>query len=257
MTKIMGIVNITPDSFSDGGRWFDHDAALAHARDLVAQGADMIDVGGESTRPGAPRVDEAEEIRRVVPLVEALAAEGVVVSVDTMRSATAKASIDAGAGIINDVSGGLADPAMFGVVAASGAEYVLMHWRAHSDVMQEATDYDDVVSDVVRELLVQRDAALAAGIARDRIILDPGLGFSKTGEHNWELLRRLDAFQALGHRVLVGASRKRFLTGARDRDVATAMITAWSAWHGAWAVRTHDVALQLDGVFVGEKLRSR
>lgn len=253
----MGIINITPDSFSDGGRWFDHDDALAHARELLAQGADMIDVGGESTRPGAPRVDEAEEIRRVVPLVEALVRDGVTVSVDTMRSATARASIDAGAAIINDVSGGLADPAMLGVVAASEAEYVLMHWRAHSDVMQEVASYDDVVADVIRELLVQRDAAVAAGIGADRIILDPGLGFSKTGGHNWELLRRLDEFQALGHRVLVGASRKRFLAGARDRDVATAMVTAWSAWHGAWAVRTHDVALQLDGVFVGSKLRSR
>lgn len=254
MTRIMGIVNVTPDSFSDGGHWFDAELAIAHAEELTAQGAEMIDVGGESTRPGAPRVPVEEEIRRVVPVVEALADKGMRVSVDTMRAATAKACIDVGASIVNDVSGGLADEDMFRVVAASGAEYVLMHWRGHSERMQDLAKYDDVVAEVTREVLAQRDRAVRLGIAPERIILDPGLGFSKTGEHNWELLRRLDEFLSLGHRVLVGASRKRFLAETRNRDVATAVVSAWSAFHGAWAVRTHEVPAQRDAIWIGEKL---
>lgn len=253
----MGIVNVTPDSFSDGGRWFGHDEALAHARSLLAQGAGIIDVGGESTRPGAPRVEQDEEIRRVVPVVRALADEGVCVSVDTMHAATAEASIAAGARIINDVSGGKADPAMLPLVAEAGVDFVLMHWRGHSETMQELAQYDDVVADVIEELLRQRDAALAAGIDGDRIVLDPGLGFSKTAEHNWEALRRLDEFQRLGHRVLVGASRKRFLSVAADRDVATAVLSAWSAYHDVWAVRTHEVPCQRDALTIGALLRRR
>ena len=257
MTAIMGIVNVTPDSFSDGGRWFGRHAALAQAHRLVAQGAAIIDLGGESTRPGAARVDEAEEIRRVVPVVETLAGEGIRVSVDTMRAGTAVASIEAGAAIINDVSGGKADPRMLPLVAAAGVDYVLMHWRGHSERMQSLADYDDVVGEVIAEMLAQRDVAVAAGIDADRIVLDPGLGFSKTAAHNWALLRSLDRFQALGHRVLVGASRKRFLDGASDRDIATAAVSAWSAIHDVWAVRTHEVPHQVDAITVGALLKSR
>ncbi|MDO5678606.1 MAG: dihydropteroate synthase, partial [Propionibacteriaceae bacterium] len=207
MTLVMGIVNVTPDSFSDGGRFLDTERALDHAREMLAQGASIIDVGGESTRPGAERVGLDEELARVVPLVQALAADGVRVSVDTMRATVAQACIEAGATIINDVSGGLADPDLLGVVASSSADFVLMHWRDHSTRMQSQTAYTDVLDDVLAELLGQRDRALAAGIDAERIILDPGLGFSKTWDHNWTLLRHLQRFQDLGHRVLVGASR--------------------------------------------------
>lgn len=257
MTKVMGILNVTPDSFSDGGRWFRHADAIAHGHQLVEQGAEIVDVGGESTRPGTERVvDEAEEIRRVVPVVEALARDGIVVSVDTMRAGVARASIEAGAGIINDVSGGLADTDMLGVVAGADVDFVLMHWRGHSATMQDLATYDDVVADVEREVLAQRDVAVEAGIDASRIILDPGIGFAKTAEHNWELLRHLDRFCALGHRVLVGASRKGFLGQiANDRDTATAVVSAWSALHGAWAVRTHEVPHQLDAIAVAGLLR--
>lgn len=262
MTLVMGIVNVTPDSFSDGGRWDTADAAVAHARELLGQGAGIIDVGGESTRPGAERVGEEEELRRVVPVVAALAEVGATVSVDTMRASVASRAVAAGAAIVNDVSGGRADPRMLEVVASSGAQMVIMHWRAHSSTMQDQTDYDDVVSDVTRELVAQRDAALAAGIPADRIILDPGIGFSKTLQQNWVLLRHLERFQGLGHRLLVGASRKGFLgevLGGRpadDRDVATAAVTAWCAAHGVWAVRTHEVEMQIDAVAVGARIRS-
>lgn len=257
MTKIMGIVNVTPDSFSDGGEWFEHDRAIAHARELVAQGAEIIDVGGESTRPGSAQIDAAEEIRRVLPVVEALVGDGTCVSVDTMRSETAAATIEVGAHIINDVSGGLADPNMLAVVAESDADYILMHWRGHLADPDALARYDDVVREVSDETLAQRDAAIAAGIPAERIILDPGLGFSKLEEHNWELLRRLDEFMNLGHKVLVGASRKRFLSSLDDRDLATAVISAWSAHHGVWAVRTHEVPSQVDAIRVAQRLSGR
>ncbi|WP_130507225.1 dihydropteroate synthase [Microterricola gilva] len=245
----MGIVNVTPDSFSDGGRWADPRAALAHAEQLVASGAHIIDVGGESTRPGAARVDPAAEQARVIPVIAALAEAGIPVSVDTMNAATAAAAASAGALIINDVSGGLADPAMADAVAASGLLYIAMHWRGHSENMQELASYGDVVTDVCAELAARVDALLAAGVAAEKIVLDPGLGFAKNTEHNWALLGRLGELRALGYPVLVGASRKRFLgallpDGAApgERDLPTAVVSVLSAQAGAWAVRVHDVA---------------
>jgi dihydropteroate synthase len=247
-TLVMGVVNVTPDSFSDGGRWFDPAAAIAHGEELIAQGADLVDVGGESTRPGAARVELAEELRRVIPVIRELSQRGIRVSVDTMRAATAEAAVEAGAEIINDVSAGLADEAMAEIAAASGARYVAMHWRGHSDRMERLAEYADVVREVRDELATRVDALIAAGVAADRVILDPGLGFAKRGEHNWQLLARLDELQALGLPVLVGASRKRFIgallpADARidDRDLPTAVISALSAQAGAWAVRVHDV----------------
>ncbi len=260
MTLVMGVLNVTPDSFSDGGSHDTFAAAVEHGRFLASQGAGIVDVGGESTRPGAERVPEDEEIARVVPVIEALARDGIVCSVDTMRASTALASAAVGAKIVNDVSGGLADPDMLRAVAKADAEYIAMHWRAHSTTMQEHTRYGDVVEDVVAELVTRRDAAIAAGIPGERIILDPGIGFSKTSEQNWQLLRRLDRFQSLGHRVLVGVSRKRFLgeiLGGREpqgRDVATAAVTTWCALKGIWAVRTHEVRSQLDVIAVGEEI---
>jgi dihydropteroate synthase len=244
----MGVVNVTPDSFSDGGRWFDADAAIAHGLDLVASGADIVDVGGESTRPGAARVEPDEELRRVVPVIRELAARGIRVSVDTMRAATAAAAVDAGAEIINDVSAGLADAAMARIAAESGARYVAMHWRGHSDRMDELAEYRDVAVEVRDELARRVDALVAAGVARDRLILDPGLGFAKRGEQNWELLARLDVLATLGLPLLVGASRKRFLGALLPegapvdaRDLPTAVVSALAAQAGAWAVRVHDV----------------
>ena len=260
-TIVMAVVNVTPDSFSDGGRWASRDAAVAHGLDLLAQGVAILDVGGESTRPGASRPSVDEELARVVPVVSALAAAGATVSVDTMRAAVAARAIDAGATIVNDVSGGLADPAMLDLIARTGVDYVLMHWRGHSDVMASLTDYDDVVADVTRELLVRARAAQDAGVDPDRIVLDVGLGFAKTGAQNWELLRNIDAFNALGYRQLVGASRKRFLgavTGrdAPERDAASAAVTMWCAQHGVWGVRTHSVREHLDAIAVAAALKS-
>ncbi|MDO5677629.1 MAG: dihydropteroate synthase [Propionibacteriaceae bacterium] len=260
MTLVMGILNVTPDSFSDGGAYLDTEVAIAHARAMLAAGATIIDVGGESTRPGSSRVGLEDELARVVPIVAALAADGVTVSVDTMRAKVASAAIDSGARIINDVSGGLADPDMLGVVAQSSADFVLMHWRDHSERFQATADYDDVVADVLGELLAQRDRAVEAGLAPERIILDPGLGFSKNWDHNWTLLRHLHRFEGHGHRVLVGASRKAFLgelLGGREplgRDGATAAVSFWAAQHGVWAVRTHDVTGQADAIAVARRL---
>ncbi len=248
-TLVMGILNATPDSFSDGGRHLALDDALAHARRMVEQGADVVDVGGESTRPGAARVEADEELARVLPVVRGLADEGILVSVDTMRAATAEACVAAGARIVNDVSGGLADPAMAGVVADSAVDYVAMHWRGHSATMAARATYADVVGEVRDELRARIDALTAAGIDPGRIVLDPGLGFAKDAAHDWQLLGSLDAVTDLGHRVLVGASRKRFLgrllpegASVEARDVPTAVVSALSARAGAWAVRVHDVA---------------
>lgn len=257
---IMGIVNVTPDSFSDGGRWFDADAAIAHGRELLAQGADVLDVGGESTRPGAERADEAEELRRVVPVIRALAEQGASVSVDTMRAAVAQAAVEAGAQIINDVSGGLADPRMGRVAAETGALFVAMHWRGHSERMQQLTEYDDLVADVCGELTAAVVALREAGVERRRLVVDPGFGFSKTAAQNWELLSRMDAFDVGGLPVLWGTSRKSFLGAAGrapamiaegvpvpaiGRDAATAATSLLAAQHGAWGVRVHDVASTL------------
>ncbi|MFG2820664.1 dihydropteroate synthase [Kitasatospora sp. NPDC048365] len=260
---VMGVVNVTPDSFSDGGLWLDPAKAVAHGLDLTARGADLVDVGGESTRPGAQRVTEQEELRRVIPVVRELAAAGVVVSVDTMRAAVAEQAVAAGARLVNDVSGGLADPAMAGVVAATGVPFVVMHWRGQSADMERLAVYgEDVVADVVGELTDRMNALLAAGVKEQQLILDPGLGFAKTSEHNWAVLGRLSALTALGRPVLVAASRKRFLgtllanpeTGeprpARQRDDATAAVSVLSAQAGAWAVRVHDVAGTADAVRV-------
>ncbi len=261
---MMGVVNVTPDSFSDGGRWLDADTAIRHGLELVAHGADLVDVGGESTRPGALRIDATEEARRVLPVIEGLAREGVVVSVDTMRSETARRSLDAGAAIINDVSGGRADPAMMALAASSGSPVVLMHWREHSATMQNHTQYDDLVADISAELQIQVDAALAAGVDPSQIILDPGLGFSKTGAQNWTVLAHLDAFVAMGHPLLVAASRKGFLgellstdAGPRPadgRDAATAAVTTLAAAAGVWCVRVHEVAASADAVRVAARL---
>jgi dihydropteroate synthase len=245
VTAIMGIVNVTPDSFSDGGRWRDVDAAIAHGLGLSEAGAAILDVGGESTRPGAEPVEPAEEQRRVLPVVRGLAERGVIVSVDTLHASTAAAAIELGASIVNDVSGGLHDPEMAAVVAGSGVDFVVMHWRGGAALRPA---HLDVVGEVRAELAERVAALVEAGVPAARIVLDPGLGFAKESHDNWRLLRDLDALGALGHRMLVGASRKRFLgallpDGApvEDRDLPTSVVSALSARAGAWAVRVHDV----------------
>ena len=259
-TRVMGVVNVTPDSFSDGGLLPDTASAVRHGLRLLDEGADLLDVGGESTRPGAGRVPEIEERARVLPVVEALAAAGAVVSVDTMRAGMAAAALDAGALVVNDVSGGLADGAMLPLVAQRGCAYVAMHWRGHSDGMQSRAVYDDVVHDVADELGARREAAVAAGVAPDRLLLDPGLGFAKQAEHSWSLLAALPRLAALGP-LLVGASRKGFLGAlladasgaprpARERDAASAALTVVAAQAGAWAVRVHEVRASADAVRV-------
>lgn len=263
---VMGVVNVTPDSFSDGGAFADTASAVEHGLALAAAGADIVDVGGESTRPGAERVSADEERRRVEPVVTALARAGVVVSIDTMRASTAASALDAGARVVNDVSGGRADPDLPAVVAAAGVPYVVMHWRAPSAQMQQHADYGDVVREVSDELRQRVDAVVAAGVAPERIIVDPGIGFAKNADHNWALLAHLDALLGLGHPVLVGASRKSFLGalladehGPRPtpgRDDATAAVTVVAALAGAWGVRVHDVAASADAVRVVARLRA-
>ncbi|MFB6520619.1 dihydropteroate synthase [Streptomyces sp. NPDC056401] len=259
---VMGVVNVTPDSFSDGGRWFDTTAAVKRGLDLVAQGADLVDVGGESTRPGASRVDEEEELRRVVPVVRGLASEGVVVSVDTMRASVAAQAVAAGARLVNDVSGGLADPDMIPAVAAAEVPFVVMHWRGFSDGMNRLAVYDDVLAEVTAELRTRIDAVVTGGIAPERLLVDPGLGFAKNAEHDLALVAHLSELRALGFPLLVAASRKRFLgrvlagaddaspPPARERDAATAAVTAIAAARGAWAVRVHEVRASADAVRV-------
>jgi dihydropteroate synthase len=261
----MGVVNVTPDSFSDGGRWFDAELAVKHGLDLVAAGADLVDVGGESTRPGARRVDEAEELRRVIPVVRELAAAGVPVSVDTMRASVAERALAVGARLVNDVSGGLADPAMVPAVAAAEVPFVVMHWRGASIDMNSRAVYEDVVAEVVDELRRRLDAVVAAGVAPERIVLDPGLGFAKDAEHDLALVASLDRLRELGRPLLVAASRKRFLgrvlaegrptpPPARERDAATAAVSAIAAREGAWAVRVHEVRPTADAVRVARAI---
>lgn len=258
---VMGVVNVTPDSFSDGGRHFDTTTAVKRGLDLLAQGADLVDVGGESTRPGATRVDEAEELRRVVPVVRGLVSEGVTVSVDTMRASVAERALAHGAALVNDVSGGLADPGMIPLVADSGAPFVLMHWRGFLRGANVRGVYEDVVGEVVTELRARMDAVVDGGVRPDRVILDPGLGFSKDAEHDLALLAHLDRLADLDRPVLVAASRKRFLgrilaspgdtpPPARERDAATAAVSAIAAHQGAWAVRVHEVRASADAVRV-------
>jgi dihydropteroate synthase len=258
---VMGILNVTPDSFSDGGRWLDRDQAVAHGVAMRDAGADLVDVGGESTRPGAGRVEPEVELSRVLPVVRELVAAGVCVSIDTTRAAVAEAAVAAGAAVVNDVSGGMADRAMAAVVASAQVPWILMHWRGHSDRMSALATYADVVTEVRDELAARVDVAVAAGVDPARLVLDPGLGFAKTAVHNWALLRRLDVLVKAGFPVLVGASRKRFLGDlladahgvqrpTSGRDVATAVVSALAAQSGAWGVRVHDVVGSLDAVRV-------
>ncbi|MCV7358431.1 dihydropteroate synthase [Mycolicibacterium fluoranthenivorans] len=258
----MGVVNVTDDSFSDGGQFLDRDRAVTHAVALVSDGAAVIDVGGESTRPGATRVDAAVEIGRVVPVIEDLAAQGVTLSIDTMHAAVAEAALAAGAQIVNDVSGGRADPAMAGLIAEAKVPWILMHWRSvGADEPHEAPQYTDVVTQVRDELMRSVDAAVEAGVDPGKLIIDPGLGFAKTAQHNWALLRALPEFVSTGIPVLVGASRKRFLgallAGAdgeprppAGRETATAVVSALAARDGAWGVRVHDVRASVDALKV-------
>ena len=263
---VMGVLNVTPDSFSDGGCYLDRDDAVAHGLRLRLQGADLVDVGGESTRPGAQRVDASTEIDRVVPVLRELAAHGVPCSVDTTRAAVAEAALEAGAIMVNDVSGGLADPAMAPAMARCRVPWVLMHWRGHSDRMDELASYPDVVADVRAELVARVDAAVLAGVDPDALVLDPGLGFAKTAAHNWALLGNLDVLADLGFPVLVGPSRKRFLgtllagadgtpRAAEGRDTATAVVSALAAAAGVWGVRVHDTAASRDAVAVAAAWR--
>ena len=276
---VMGVLNVTPDSFSDGGEYDSVEAALNHARLLLIGGANIIDIGGESTRPGAPRVAPEVELSRVMPVIDALVAElaatnrrDVRISIDTMNATTALAAVSAGAHIINDVSGGLADPKMFSVAAATGAEIVISHWRGFSDGMDKLNTYLDLAAEVATELNLRIQAAVNAGIARNKIILDPGLGFAKDMGQNWELVARLDELDKLGLPILVGASRKRFIAGALDadldvedaetgqinnrrRDLATAVLTALLLQRKLWGVRVHNVVATNDAIAIVEALR--
>jgi dihydropteroate synthase len=264
-TLVMGVVNVTPDSFSDGGEWFQPRDAIEHGLELIEEGADLIDVGGESTRPGAARPDVAEELRRVLPVVSELAATGTVVSIDTMRPRVAAEAVASGARLINDVSGGQADPDMLPLVAGLGLPYVCMHWRGHSTDMQSRATYSDVVADVLAELGRQVDSVLDAGITKDQLIIDPGFGYAKTGEHNWQLLQRIDELAALELPVLAGVSRKTFLgtllaapdgspRPPKDREDATVALTTLLASRGIWGVRVHSVRASRDAIAVVDRM---
>ena len=260
-TVVMGILNVTPDSFSDGGRWHDASDAIKRGRLLREAGADIVDVGGESTRPGAERIPEAEELARVLPVVEALVADAVPVSIDTMRASVAARCVSLGACVVNDVSGGQADPDMLPFLAEVDVPYIALHWRGPSTIMQSLATYDDVVTDVCREIDQRLSALQSAGVDLDRVVVDPGLGFAKDSAHNWALLRDLDSLMALGRPLLLGASRKRFLgelLADRDgqprplegREAAGDAITALAAAAGVWGVRVHEVAASHDAVMV-------
>ncbi|MDR7158236.1 dihydropteroate synthase [Arthrobacter sp. BE255] len=263
-TLVMGVLNVTPDSFSDGGKHATPDTAIAAGLRMFYAGADIIDVGGESTRPGAEDVSPAEEQRRVIPVIQALVKAGALVSIDTTHASTAAAAVEAGAAIINDISGLTIEPEMAELVAASKVPYVLTHRRGDARTMNSLAEYKDVAAEVVAELAGVRDKLYAAGVSQDQIIVDPGLGFAKNDAQNWELLQHLDQLEGLGHKVLVGASRKRFLgtlltvagksASPEERDAATAAITAISAFRGAWAVRVHDVGPSLDAVKVASRM---
>jgi dihydropteroate synthase len=251
---VMGILNLTPDSFADGGRHNSFEAGVARGVEMIAEGVDIIDIGGESTRPGADRVSAEEEQARVLPVITELAKHGVKISIDTMRADTAEKAVQAGAAIINDVSGGLSDPAMFTTVKKLGVPYILMHWRGESKDMNSRAIYTDVVNDVISEINSQVDAALDAGINKSQIIIDPGLGFAKDAEHNREILRNLKAFTSMGYPVLIGASRKRFLGGDNpdEREAATIELTKTLVPQGIWGVRVHSVKPHVD-VIAGAK----
>lgn len=263
-TRVMGVVNVTPDSFSDGGQYLSQDAAIAHGRRLAAEGAEILDVGGESTRPGARKIDTAEECERIIGVIETLAAEGHIVSVDTVNAVTARTAIIAGATIVNDVSGSLADPEMPRVIAESDALYVCQHMRGTPETMSSLTSYDDVVAEVRGELTERITGLTRAGARSEQLILDPGIGFAKDTPHNWELLARLGEIEELGFPLLVGTSRKRFLaeivpperaTDPRERDAATTALTALLARRRTWGVRVHDAAAARDAIRAVEAWR--
>jgi dihydropteroate synthase len=245
---VMGILNLTPDSFADGGRHNSFEAGVARGLEMIAEGVDIIDIGGESTRPGAERVSAEEEQNRVLPVIAELSKHGAKISIDTMRADTAEKAVQAGAAIINDVSGGLSDPAMFETVKKLGVQYILMHWRGESKDMNSRAIYQEVVADVISEINLQMDAALKAGVKKSQIIIDPGLGFAKDAEHNWEILRNLNKLTSLGYPVLIGASRKRFLGGDNpdEREAATIELTKSLVPQGIWGVRVHSVKPHVD-----------
>jgi dihydropteroate synthase len=263
-TLVMGVLNVTPDSFSDGGRFNDADLAIKHALQMITDGADIIDIGGESTRPGSERISVQEELDRVLPVISALADSGAALSIDTMRVDVARAAVDAGACMVNDVSGGKADSEMLSYVATLKTTYILIHWRGPSNIMNTLTDYVDVVADVTAEISQQVDVAVAAGIARERIAIDPGIGFAKTVDQNWPILKHLDVLEGLGLPILMGASRKKFLgellakdgvvRDSDDRESATTAISTLMAARGLWAVRVHDVKSSSDAIAVVDRI---
>ena len=263
-TLVMGVLNVTPDSFSDGGRFNDPTIATNHALQMIEDGADIIDIGGESTRPGSDRISVKEELDRVLPVISALAGTGAAISIDTMRTEVARAAVDAGACMVNDVSGGKADPDMLGYVATLNTPYILMHWRGPSNIMNTLTDYNDVVADVTAEISQQVEVAVAAGISRDRIAIDPGIGFAKTVDQNWPILKHLDVLEELGLPILMGASRKKFLgellakdgvaRESDERESATTAISTLMAVRGLWAVRVHDVKPSCDAIAVVDRI---
>ena len=263
-TLVMGVLNVTPDSFSDGGRFDDTEIAISHALQMIEDGADIIDIGGESTRPGSERISVQVELDRVLPVIAGLVNSGVAISIDTMRAEVARAAIEAGACMINDVSGGKSDPEMLSYVSTLTVPYILMHWRGPSNIMNTLTDYNDVVADVTAEISKQVDVAVAAGIARERIAIDPGIGFAKTVDQNWPILKHLEVLEGLGLPILMGASRKKFLGEllakdgvARDsdeRESATTAISTLMAARGLWAVRVHDVKPTRDAIAVVDRI---
>ena len=263
-TLVMGVINVTPDSFSDGGLFLDSKVAIAHAQQMLLDGVDIIDIGGESTRPGSQRISAQEEIDRVLPVITEMVKTEAILSIDTMRAEVAEAAMSAGAHMINDVSGGKADPEMLEYVAKISAPYILMHWRGPSNIMNTLTNYDEVVRDVTMEISAQVEAAVSAGISRDRIAIDPGIGFAKTVEQNWPILKHLDVLDELGLPILMGASRKKFLGELlarngeprvmEERESATTAISTLMAFRNTWAVRVHDVKASRDAIAVVERL---
>jgi dihydropteroate synthase len=263
-TLVMGVLNVTPDSFSDGGRFNDPEVATNHALQMIKDGADIIDIGGESTRPGSERISVQAELDRVLPVISALVDSGVAISIDTMRAEVAQAAVAAGACMVNDVSGGKSDPEILEFVASLKTPYILMHWRGPSNIMNTLTDYQDVVADVTNEISKQVDVAVAAGIARERIVIDPGIGFAKTVDQNWPILKHLDVLEELGLPILMGASRKKFLgellvkdgvpRNSDERESATTAISTLMAARGLWAVRVHDVKSSSDAIAVVDRI---